>query len=156
MKIVVMNKKLIQYEINVDHIVISMTDDKKLFPFIPEKNCLGILRIEVFDWDGEILKSMYYDKHIISENKIYKPEHAKNVLDFTFKYHKYVDLIIAQCDSGISRSSGTAAALSFIINGTDDIFFKPPYYPNRLIYRTILSEYFNNKKYYRNKYNLNL
>jgi hypothetical protein len=153
-KIIVMNRYLIQHEINVDHIVISMSDDEKFFPPIPEKNCLGILKIEVFDWDGEILKSLYCDGKPVPQNKIYNSEHAKKVLEFVFTFLDKVKIIVAQCDAGISRSSATAAALSKIIRNDDDSFFKI-YYPNKLIYSTILKEYISNKESYRTKYNLN-
>jgi predicted protein tyrosine phosphatase len=47
--------------------------------------------------------------------------------------------IICQCDSGISRSSGMAAALSLIYNKDDLwVFNNPKYRPNMHVYRTIL------------------
>lgn len=153
-QIIVLNRNTVQYERNIDHIVISLSDDKKFFPPIPEKNCLGILRIEVLDWDGEKVNSLYWNGDPVPDNKIYTPEHARSVLDFVFKYINDVEIIVAQCDAGISRSSGTAAALSKIIRNNDDVYFKT-YMPNRLIYRTILNEYFKNKDNYRTKYNLN-
>jgi hypothetical protein len=62
-----------------------------------------------------------------------------------------VNIIVAQCDAGISRSSATAAALSKIIRNDDSFYFKI-YYPNKLIYSIILKEYISS---YRTKYNLN-
>jgi hypothetical protein len=90
----------------------------------------------------------------VPQNKIYNSEHAKKVLEFVFTFLDKVKIIVAQCDAGISRSSATAAALSKIIRNDDDSFFKI-YYPNKLIYSTILKEYISNKESYRTKYNLN-
>lgn len=154
MNIIALNRLMIQNKINGDHIIISMSDDKDKFPPIPEDNCLGILRLEVFDYDGKNFNSLYNTSLDLTEDKIYNVDHAKKVLDFVFTNINKVDLIITQCDASISRSPGMAAALSKIINNDDEIFFKPPYYPNRLIYRTILNEYFNNEDYYKEKYNL--
>ena len=44
------------------------------------------------------------------------------------------------CEAGISRSAGIAAALSKIIDKVDTIFFKN-FIPNRHIYRTIMEEW---------------
>ena len=49
-----------------------------------------------------------------------------------------VNFIVVQCELGISRSSGVAAALSKHFNGADSLFFKH-YVPNMLVYRTILN-----------------
>lgn len=47
--------------------------------------------------------------------------------------------IVCQCDSGISRSSGLAAALSLIYNKNDLwVFNNHKYRPNIHVYRTIL------------------
>lgn len=47
--------------------------------------------------------------------------------------------IVCQCDSGISRSSGLAAALSLIYNKDDLwVFNNNKYRPNMHVYRTIL------------------
>ncbi len=62
---------------------------------------------------------------------------ARNVWDFVKKFPD-VDILICQCEAGISRSAGMAAGLSKIINGTDDMYFDK-YIPNRLVYRKILT-----------------
>lgn len=142
-----MNRDIIQYEIDIEHIVISITDDKD-FPLIPIKKCLDILKLSIWDYDN-----YGHNEFSIPEEKIYKPEHAKQVLEFVFKYLDKVNLIICQCDAGISRSSATAAALSKIMKDYDQFYFNH-YCPNSLIYKTILDEYVENKDYYRTKFNL--
>jgi predicted protein tyrosine phosphatase len=49
-----------------------------------------------------------------------------------------VDVVIVHCGAGVSRSAGLAAALAKWYNGSDLEFFKPPYAPNMLVYRTML------------------
>jgi predicted protein tyrosine phosphatase len=75
----------------------------------------------------------------------FTPEMAKEILNWTKALIKAeIELIIVQCNAGISRSSGVAAALSLIINGDDSwIFDDKRYLPNRLVYRTILQIYDN-------------
>jgi len=69
-------------------------------------------------------------------------ENANQILDFVDKYKNQVDLIVTQCDMGISRSSGVAAALSKILNGNnDDILNNLKFVPNDIIYKLILEEY---------------
>ena len=54
-----------------------------------------------------------------------------------------INLCICQCDTGISRSAGTTAALSYIVNQDDAwVFEDRRYMPNRLVYRTLLDVYY--------------
>jgi hypothetical protein len=72
--------------------------------------------------------------------EIFRPYHAKQILDFFAEGHRrLIHLCICQCDAGISRSAGTAAALSYIETQDDAwVFTDPRYLPNRLVYRTLL------------------
>lgn len=95
------------------------------------------LRLSDANRDGEssTSHSIYCDEKI-----------AKLVYDFCKKYENDVDYIIVQCDAGISRSAGMAAALSKYYNNNDDMFFTAyGYVPNMEIYQTIL-KYFMEKK----------
>lgn len=47
--------------------------------------------------------------------------------------------LIIHCEAGISRSAGVAGALSKYILGDDSQFFRTPYLPNRLVYKTLLN-----------------
>ena len=66
---------------------------------------------------------------------------AIHILEFVEKYIDDIKLIIVNCEAGVSRSAGVAGALSKILNGWDDAYFKHSL-PNMLVYRTILVEYF--------------
>ena len=79
--------------------------------------------------------------------KLFEVDHAEIILNFVEKFKNDVGTIITQCDGGISRSSATAGALSVIYNGSKSdnwIFKSRQYYPNMLVYRTLLDTYFNN------------
>ncbi|MEW6379678.1 MAG: hypothetical protein AB1611_08715 [bacterium] len=144
MNILTMNRYDIQKAyIDFPHIVISMTDDDQFFPDIPEKNCKGVLRIAVWDTeDGVYFRSLYnFGAPRIPKDKIFHELHARRILEFVHSHLHEVEMIICQCDAGMSRSAGTAAALSKIFRGGEGIFLKPPYIPNKLIYETILNEY---------------
>lgn len=95
----------------------------------------GILGL-IFD-DVDSLKTA--DKYKLTA---FTPDMAKQILKWTNALMKAgVELIIVQCNAGISRSAGVAAALSLIVNGDDSwVFNDKRYLPNRLVYRTILQE----------------
>lgn len=73
-------------------------------------------------------------------------EMVKKIYDFCKKYENEVDYLIVQCDSGISRSAGLAAALSKYYNNDDKVFFHSlRYIPNMDVYNPIL-KYFMEQK----------
>lgn len=64
--------------------------------------------------------------------------HAKAIKEFV-ELHKDGNFIV-QCDGGVSRSAGVAAALMKFYNGDDTpIFDNPRYCPNMRCYRTMLN-----------------
>ena len=75
--------------------------------------------------------------------KTFCEEDAKAILQIVNLTLPYVNLIVCQCEAGICRSAGVAAALSMILKGDDAEFFKPrgPYRPNSFVYKTILNVY---------------
>jgi predicted protein tyrosine phosphatase len=71
--------------------------------------------------------------------KCFDEEQAEQILHFVFRNLSKVDRIICQCDAGISRSSGTAAILGKILFNDDKFIYQNSrYFPNGLIYKTIL------------------
>ena len=96
-----------------------------------------------------ILNLTFHDVDSLKIANSYKlmaftPEMAKQVLNWVKSVvDADIELIIVQCNAGISRSSGVVAALSLIINGDDSwVFNDKRYLPNRLVYRTILQIYY--------------
>ena len=93
-------------------------------------NFKGLLRLKFADISSPD------DNYVLFNN-----DHAQQILDF-YQDHKKIDVMVAHCLAGQSRSPAVAAALSLIDGGTDDHFFKTAT-PNMLIYRTILKLYEN-------------
>lgn len=70
-------------------------------------------------------------------------EMAREVLSFVNKVKDSVTILVCQCEAGISRSSGMAAALSVIFGQSNEKFFcgsgpNGRFLPNRLVYRKML------------------
>ncbi len=63
---------------------------------------------------------------------------AQNILTFVRQHSEDVQLIVCQCEAGVSRSAAIAAALSRILQNEDAFFFEN-YWPNRKVYHTILA-----------------
>ena len=66
-------------------------------------------------------------------------EQAEDLVKFVHEFKDSIALVVCQCDGGLSRSAGMAAALSVIYNGPGSdshIFTKK--IPNRYVYRKIL------------------
>ena len=64
---------------------------------------------------------------------------ADDVADFCLKWWGNVSLLIVQCEGGISRSAGVAAAIAKHFRENDTIYFdNTNYYPNRYCYRLVL------------------
>ena len=92
------------------HVVISITsaeDEEITIPFNTHRVSQLYLKFDdVQDIDSRYI---YFDRSM-----------ANQILEFVEKYINSVSLIIVQCQAGLSRSVAIAAALSKIINYTDD------------------------------------
>lgn len=64
-------------------------------------------------------------------------EDARNIVRFVRAHREQIQLVVCQCEAGISRSAGCAAALSKWLNGDDEAFFRL-FHPNRWVYRRVL------------------
>jgi len=73
----------------------------------------------------------------LSEGNLFNKRLAQAIWKFVDKYKDEVDLIVVNCEAGISRSSAVGAAISKILNGDDMDFFKH-FLPNRLVYRKMM------------------
>ncbi len=112
---------------NVPYLVISVTDPLRPEAMIAENPLrMGVLRLAFDDVD-----TSYAGFRAPAEDD------AEQIVRFVAEKRTMADLIICQCEAGISRSAGIAAALSRWLNGHDEDFFVR-YVPNRLIYRLIL------------------
>lgn len=87
---------------------------------------------------SDILYMTFDDIDVAKQGLVlFNEDHADKILQFFQRYRDEVDLFIAHCNMGMSRSPGVIAALQRIQTGEDDIWFKTKT-PNRLVYRTIL------------------
>jgi len=144
MNFLILNRSMAEiYSYEEPHIYISITDPESRFPVLKDNpNRLKTLWIKFDDVDDKI--NTVNGKRL---PKLFEVDHAEIILNFVEKFKNDVGTIITQCDGGISRSSATAGALSVIYNGSKSdnwIFKSRQYYPNMLVYRTLLDTYFNN------------
>lgn len=118
--------------LTMSHVVISICEPHKEFVELPEnEKRVGLLQLKYTDDDRPT-------QH--NTGKLFTPEHAVQVLELVLPRIKELDLVVCQCDGGVSRSSGTAAALSKIVNNDDNwVFNNRRYVPNMLVYRTLLN-----------------
>ena len=114
-------------------IVISINDPSQDMPKL-SKRFIDILEIKINDIDDpNYAKQFGYT--ILDESQ------SDNIISFVNKHIlNGVTEVYVHCMAGISRSSGTAAALSKIYNGDDSIYFNhPTYRPNNHVRSLILN-----------------
>ena len=135
MEFLVMSEREIQnYDTDKIHIIISIRSPDSLPIIMPyRKKCLDILRLSFHDLDGIHVPTP------ATHFTLFTKKDSKKIMNFVTRYILNIELIICQCEAGISRSAGVAAALSKIINGDNKEIFKY-YLPNMLVYRKILEE----------------
>jgi len=137
LKIAVTNQHIIgEHYLDLENaVVISITSKNGSPANISTTN--GLFEILFLKFD-DISRT---DLNLCAEDfTLFNRDFAKKILAFV---EKHTDkLIICQCEAGISRSAGVAAALSKIYNGDDSFFYKN-YRPNSLVYNEILKEYHN-------------
>ena len=103
------------------------------------KLCNGTGKSKLFANDTDCI-CMNGDGIVLFDEKM-----AKHILFFVESFKLDTNMIVVHCEAGISRSAGVAAALSLILNKTDQYYFDH-YCPNMLVYRKILNEYFKEQK----------
>jgi len=110
----------------------------------PKQRMANIKRLKEIDTFIDCLPLVFYDAERLHTgvDVLFNEKMAREILNFLEK-HKNINLIYVNCEAGISRSSGVAAALSKIYNGIDDKYFDSrKYIPNMLVYSTIIKEAF--------------
>jgi len=110
----------------------------------PKQRMANIKRLKELDTFVDCLPLIFYDaeRPHTGVDVLFNEKMAREILNF-LEQHKNINLIYVNCEAGISRSAGTAAALSKIYNGTDDKYFDSrKYIPNMLVYSTLMKEAF--------------
>ena len=133
-KILVLGREEIRdFSFDKPYLVISVTDPEKLEADIFQSDDLiDIVRLK-FDDIGKPNKFQFED----SSDILMSSEQATQILEFVKKYSDEVDLIVCQCEQGVSRSAGIAAAISKILQNEDEYFLKN-YWANRWVYELLI------------------
>ncbi|GAG76409.1 unnamed protein product [marine sediment metagenome] len=145
MKFAVLSRAEIKdFKTDKKHIVISVmdpNDSEGRAKMLDNKKREGVLWMAFHDWNGRQMK-MIKDKPVPNERDwvFFDSKMAKLIVDFVQCHQMEADLVVCQCEAGISRSAGIAAALAKCINGNDFYFFNR-YLPNSLVYSLIMKEW---------------
>jgi len=148
MKIVILNKLSAEKTVpnlTTPHAVISITtpDNQEPAKFELNDHLKAVLYLRYYDIDfsdGNITPTRAAVLRDYGHG-IFTDAQAKEVVDFILENRGLVQTIICHCDAGISRSAGTGAAISLILNGSDkEIFNDKRYRPNMDVYRKVLNE----------------
>lgn len=130
---VVLSRPRIRYAtIAEPYVVVSISDPGDEDAEIAvSPQCRAILRLQFDDVDPA-LQSLRGRAPLMMQD-------ARIILDFVHQNtaDSGVKTIVCQCSMGISRSAGTAAALSRILQG-EDAFFFAAFSPNQHVYTTLL------------------
>ena len=142
MKIKVFNEESIQqFKTDEPHIIISVrSPSTKKIELLTNPTRRATLFLTFHDIEDGLVSNMQEwakERQLTTFSNI----HARLILSFIKTWKGKINLICINCEAGISRSAGIAGALSYILNADDTYYFKN-YLPNRLVYRTILNEYY--------------
>lgn len=103
---------------------------------------------ETFPFVCDIMQTAFWDE-VDDEYGCISVEQAERIAEFVRAYALFVTNIVVNCEGGVSRSAGVAAAISKYFNRDDNQFFDPRqgrYIPNMTCYRRILDAlYFTNQ-----------
>lgn len=107
-----------------------------------------LLQLAFDDVDSDVfadeMDTQYTDNDVLRIEKRYhmfSEEQAKRVAGFINDVHDKVDVFICQCEHGQSRSAAIAAAIrEYMFSDGIDIFADDRYYPNKFIYRRVMSK----------------
>lgn len=121
------------------HIWISIRDTGERPVKLPKNtNRIAALFLEFDDVEKEGMSFLGRPLNAMSEID------AKKIVVFVMKYKADIELICVNCEAGISRSAGTAEAISLWLNEHDSgIRGNPQYAPNTWVKTRILRQLMN-------------
>ncbi len=108
------------------------SDTPAPYPEMPTL-CVGLLRVEFADAQEA--------SNLVPEPWLFDETNARGILEFARSVQDRAEVIVCQCDAGISRSSAVAGALSVLLNGSGSegfAFNSARYAPNMRVYKSIL------------------
>lgn len=131
-------REICEFRSESPYILISVSDPSDIKPHLLED---GHRVTELFLVFHDVDKDTLFKFGLTIENYIaIKDSDAEKIVKFVEEYKNKVGTIVCQCEAGISRSAGIAAALSKVLNGDDEWVFHF-YVPNRTVYRKVLEKY---------------
>ena len=123
----------------VKHIAISIGTEENIR--LPNNDCRIAELFLLFD---DVDTNKYSDAELMSlysQHKVhlFTNEMAKKVLEFVISHP--CGVLLVNCEAGISRSAGVAAAIGKAFNGDDTFVFNSgKYMPNMLVYSKIIMQ----------------
>ena len=122
--------------------VVSISSDE-IKPRIIDARDVLFLKFDDIDV-GYAKKFGLEEDDLLRKFNLFSKEQAQQILDFVEKHRDCQ--IVCQCEAGISRSAGVAAALSIIYNNDKAkwVFENRRYFPNMYVFKTILNLHFYN------------
>lgn len=123
----------------VPYLVISVTDPERSEANLAASPlCQAVLRQQFHD-TSQTLDIPGLEGLSLANGTAMTAADAQAILTFAASYLDQVKLIVCQCEAGVSRSAGIAAALSRIVQGEDEFFFMH-YWPNQFVYNLLIQE----------------
>lgn len=123
----------------VPYLVISVTDPERSEAiFAASPLCRAVLRLQFHD-TSQTLDIPGLEGLSLGDETAMTAVDARAILDFAASYTDQVELIVCQCEAGVSRSAGIAAALSCLMQNEDAFFFEH-YWPNHHVYKLLIQE----------------
>ena len=112
--------------------------------FADNEHRKGLLRLQFYDIDVDSITNAGYLREIQKMKEkygsgLFTDDQARQIVNFVNKMRGKIEVLVCHCEAGISWSSGMAAAINLMINGSDkEIFNNIRYLPNMFVYRKIL------------------
>jgi predicted protein tyrosine phosphatase len=127
--IAISRSELRDFSSDEPYVVISITEpDARPAELQRDANRKAILRLQFHDVD-----------RIMEGTQAITSAQGSQIWAFAKENATSVGLIVCQCEAGISRSAGIAAALAKAFNDDDREFFESNrYLPNRMAYRAVM------------------
>lgn len=120
--------------------IISITDNRSHYANITIADplqCAGICRLRFGDVTTKEIATL-------SNTTLFCEKQAKMILNFVESIRDSIEVLIVQCDAGISRSAGVALALHRILQlHPEQITNNPRYFPNFFVVALLMRTAFN-------------
>lgn len=144
MRIIICSRSSIEHKVLPDNTaVISIADFGDDFAVLKSPPS-ALLQLSFNDVDNDIFIDELGDD-IAEKYHMFTDAQAEQVVDFYRQLPPETEYIVCQCEHGQSRSAGIAAALlQHRCSKGIDIFANDKYYPNKVVYRKVMTAFLSN------------